>query len=52
MRRIRAGSALDGIGPEPTEEAGQDSEIDENIELSELEERDFDDVDGIDSDVE
>jgi hypothetical protein len=39
------------IGSEPTEEAGQDSEIDENAEIFELEMRDFDDVDGIDADV-
>jgi hypothetical protein len=32
-----------------TEEAGQDSEIDENVEILELEKRDFDDVDKIDS---
>jgi hypothetical protein len=34
------------------EEAGQDSESDENAEISELEKRDFDDVEGIEADVE
>ena len=43
---------LDDIGSEPTDEAGQDSNIDENAEISEMEKRDFEDVEGIESDVE
>ena len=39
------------LGSEPTEEAGQDSEIDENAENIQLEMRDFDDVEGIEADV-
>jgi hypothetical protein len=36
---------------EPTEGIEDDSETDENIEIIEIEKRDFDDVEGIDSDI-
>jgi hypothetical protein len=35
-----------------TEEVNKDSEMDENVEIVEMEKRDFDDVEGIESDVE
>jgi hypothetical protein len=34
------------------EEVDEDSEIDENVEIVEMEKRDFDDVEGIESDME
>ena len=42
--RIGTGNTLDDLDSAPTEEAGQDSDFDENAEISELEKRDFDDV--------
>jgi hypothetical protein len=49
---IGTSNTLDGFDSEPTEEAGRDSEFDENAEISELEKRDFDDVEGMEVDVE
>jgi hypothetical protein len=49
---IGTGSTLDDVYPEPTVEQDQDSEIDENVEIFAMEQRDFDDVDCIDSGVE
>jgi hypothetical protein len=45
-------AALADTVEEPTEAVEDDSETDENIEIIEIEKRDFDDVEGIDSDVE
>jgi hypothetical protein len=47
---IRAGTTLDGIGSEPTEDDGEDSDFDENREILALERRDFDDIEGIEFD--
>jgi hypothetical protein len=49
---IGTGSTLDDVDAEPTVEQDQGSEIDENVEIFAMERRDFDDVDGIDSDIE
>jgi hypothetical protein len=49
---IGTGNTLDDIGCEPHGEEEEDSVFDENLEIMDLEMRDFDDVDGIDSDGE
>jgi hypothetical protein len=49
---ILAGDTLDDIGSQPTEELDEGSIFDENLEILELERRDFDDVDGTESDEE
>ncbi len=49
---IGTGNTLDDIGYEPHGEEDEDSVFDKNLEILDLERRDFDDVDGIDSDVE
>ena len=49
---IGTGNTLDDIGYKPHGEEDEDSVFDENLEILDLESRDFDDVDGIDSDVE
>jgi hypothetical protein len=46
------GNTLDDIGSQPTEELDEGSIFDENLEILGLERRDFDDVDGIESDEE
>ena len=48
---IREVVTLDGIGSEPTEEAEEDSIFDENLESLALERRDFDDIEGIEFDL-
>ena len=48
---IRHCSTVDVIESEPTEDHEEDSVLDENEEILTLEKRDFDDVDGIDSDL-
>jgi hypothetical protein len=45
--RITAGSTLDDIAAEPTDEVVHNSEIDENVKIIKIEKRDFDDVDRI-----
>jgi hypothetical protein len=47
---ILPGNTLDDIGSQPTEELDEGSMFDENLEILGLERRDFDDVDGIESD--
>jgi hypothetical protein len=49
---ILPGNTLDDIGSQPTEELGEGSIFDENLEILELERRDFDDADGMESDEE
>jgi hypothetical protein len=49
---ILPGNTLVDIGSQPTEELDGGSIFDENWEILELERRDFDDVDGIESDEE
>jgi hypothetical protein len=49
---ISPGSFLQDLTPEALEAVEEDSERDENLEILEIEKRDFDDVEGIDSDVE
>jgi hypothetical protein len=48
---LPAGALADPV-EEPTEAVEDDSETDENIEIIEIEKSDFDDVEGIDSDIE
>ena len=43
---------VDGIGSRPTEELDEDSDFDENEEILDLERRGFDDVEGIEFDLE
>jgi hypothetical protein len=45
-------AAVADTAEEPTEGVEDDSEMDENIEILEIEKRDFDDAEGIDSDIE
>ena len=49
---IRSSNTLDDGGASPTDELDESSFFDENLEILGLEMQDFDDVDGIDSDVE
>jgi hypothetical protein len=49
---ITPGDTADDAAAEATEEVVDDSEIDENIDIIEMEKRDFDDVEGIESDLE
>jgi hypothetical protein len=51
-RGIPEGSSAEEMAVFRTEEADKDSEIDENVEMVEMEKRDFDDVEGIESDIE
>jgi hypothetical protein len=48
---IRTSSTLDDVDQDPTDKQGQGSEIDENFEIFEMEKRDFDNENGIESDV-
>ena len=47
---ISASETLDVAVSEPLEELAEDSDFDENVEIFNLERRNFEDVDGIDSD--
>ena len=49
---ILADDAVDGFGVEPTETLDRNSLFDENEEIMALERRDFDDIDGIEFDLE
>ena len=49
---IRASNTLDDEDAQPTNGLDKDSDFDENLEILDLERRDFDDVDDIDSDME
>jgi hypothetical protein len=49
---IPQGSSAEELVAFQTEEVDKDSEIDENVEIVEMEKRDFDDVEGIESDIE
>jgi len=49
---ILAGDSIDGIGVEPAETLIGDSVFDENEEILALERRDFDDIEGIEFDLE
>jgi len=49
---ILAGDAVDGIRVEPAETLDGNSLFDENEEILALERRDFDDIDGIEFDLE
>ena len=51
MDGISAGDPLAVNGSETREDLGDDSEVDENDEIFELECRDFDNEDGIESDL-
>jgi hypothetical protein len=49
---IRATNTLDDEDGTPLNGLDEDSDFDENLEILDLERRDFDDVDDIDSDME
>jgi hypothetical protein len=52
QRGIPQGSTAEEMAAFRAEEADKDTEIDENVEIVEMEKRDFDDVEGIESDME
>jgi hypothetical protein len=53
QKGIPQGSSAEEVAAFRTEEVDKDkdSELDENVEIVEMEKRDFDDVEGIESDV-
>jgi hypothetical protein len=49
---IATGNTLDDMDSEPTDDIAESAKTDENIQILEMERRDFDEEDGVDVDLE